>query len=142
MVCRLRYHVPLSTHITISILFVISFQYFVFTTKLGRAAKSYLNIFKILLNKILRTILFCPSQSPTNLLYSKLKALKLDYMINMKIAKFIFKFSDQVLSDFFNNCFPKLDNVHIYNTRQKIELKFSKILLLLNQEKNLFIISV
>ena len=40
-------------------------------------------------------------------------------MINMKIAKFMFKFNNQMLPDFFNNYFTKLNNVHNHNTRQK-----------------------
>ena len=38
----------------------------------------------------------------------------------MEIAKFMFKCNNQMLPDFFSNYFTKLDNVHIYNTRQKI----------------------
>ena len=38
-------------------------------------------------------------------------------MINMEIAKFMFKFNNQMLPEFFNNYFTKLDNVHNYNTR-------------------------
>ena len=68
--------------------------------------------------------MFCPSRSPTNLLDSKLKVLKLDDMINVEIAKFMFKFDNQMLPDFFNNYFTKLDNVHNYNTRQKTLVKF------------------
>ena len=37
----------------------------------------------------------------------------------MRIAKLMFKFSNQMFLDFFNNYFTKLDNVHNYNTRQK-----------------------
>ena len=42
----------------------------------------------------------------------------------MEIAKFRFKFNNQMLPDFFNNYFTKLDNVHIYNTRQKNRAEF------------------
>ena len=34
----------------------------------------------------------------------------------MKIAKFMFKFNNQMLPHFFNNYFTKLDNVHNYLT--------------------------
>ena len=84
----------------------------------GRAAKSHLYYFEILQNKILRAILFCPSRSQTNLLYSKRKVLKLNDMINMEIANFMFKFNNQMFQDFFNNYFTKLGNVHNYNIRQ------------------------
>ena len=44
-----------------------------------------------------RDILFCPSRSLTNLLFSKLKVLKLNHMINLEIEKFMFKFNYQNL---------------------------------------------
>ena len=42
----------------------------------------------------------------------------------MEIAKFIFKFNNQKLPDFFNNYFTELDNIHNYNTRQKSRAEF------------------
>ena len=42
----------------------------------------------------------------------------------MEIAKFMFKFNNQMLPDFFNNYFTKFDNVHNYNTRQKTRAEF------------------
>ena len=42
----------------------------------------------------------------------------------MEIAKFMFKFNNQMFPDFFNNCFTKFDSVHNYNTRQKTRAKF------------------
>ena len=36
----------------------------------------------------------------------------------------MFKFNNQMLLDFFNNYFTKLDNVHNYNTRQKTRAEF------------------
>ena len=42
----------------------------------------------------------------------------------MEIAKFMFKFDNQMLPDFFNNYFTKLDIVHNYNTRQKTPAEF------------------
>ena len=117
MVFKLGHYVPLTTlKLVYYSLFHSNIQYFLINW--GRAAKSYLYNLKLLQNKILRAILFCLSRSPTNLLYSKLKVLKLD-MIDIEIAKFMFKFNNQMLPDFFNNYFAKLDNVHNYNTKQK-----------------------
>ena len=114
MVYKLRHYVPLSTlKLVYYSLFHSYIQYF--QLNWGRAAKSCLYNLKILQNKILRAILFYSSRSPTNLLNSKLKVLKLDNMINMEIAKLMFKFN-QMLPDFFNNYFTKLDHVHNYNT--------------------------
>ena len=45
-------------------------------------------------------------------------------MINIEIAKFMFKFSNQMHPDFFKNYFTKLDNVHNYNTRQKTRAEY------------------
>ena len=123
MVFKLRHYVSLSTLKLVDYsLFHSNIQYSLINW--GRAAKSYLYNLKILQNKILRTILFCLSRSPTNLLYSKLKVLKLDDMTNMEIAKFMFKFHNQMLADFFNNYFTKPDNVHNYNTTQKNRAEF------------------
>ena len=120
MVFKTRHFVPLSTlKLVYYSLFHSNIQYS--TINWGRAAKSYLYNLKILQNKILRSILFCPSRSPTNLLYLKLKVLKLDDMLNMEIAKFVFKFKNQLLPDFFNN-YTKLDNVHNYNIRHNYNI--------------------
>ena len=108
MVFKMRHYIPLSTlKLAYYSLFHSNIQYTLLNW--GRAPKSYLYNLKILQNKILRAILFCSSRSPTNLLYSKLKVLKLDDMINMEIAKFMFKFNNQMLPDFFNKYFTKLD---------------------------------
>ena len=123
MVFKLRYYVPLSTSKLIYYsLFHSNIQYSLLNW--GRAAKSYFHNLKILQNKILKAILFCPSCSPTNLPYSKLKVLKLDDMINMEIAKFMFKFNNQMLPDFSNKYFTKLDNFHSYNTKQTTRPEF------------------
>ena len=42
----------------------------------------------------------------------------------MEIAKFMFKFNNQMLPSFFDNCFIKLDEVHSFNTRQKSRNEF------------------
>ena len=45
----------------------------------------------VLQNKIVRACLFCPLHYPTNMLYSKFGALRLEDLIKMKFAKFVFK---------------------------------------------------
>ena len=67
-------------------------------------------------------MLFCFNQKRINLLYSKLKILKLDDMIAMEYAKFIFKFNNQMLPGSFNHYFTKLDSVH--NIKQKLRNKY------------------
>ena len=76
----------------------------------GRSSKSYLHQLKVLQNKVLRVMLFCPKQFPTTLLYSNLSILKLDDMINIKFTKFMFKFNNIMLPESFNSYFTKLDN--------------------------------
>ena len=41
-------------------------------------------------------------------------------MINMEIAKCIFKFYNIMLPNLFDSCFTKLDCIHRYNTRKKV----------------------
>ena len=67
---------------------------------------------------------FCSKQDRTNLLYTKLKILKLDNLIAMEYAKSIFKFNNHMLPDSFNYYFTKLENVHKYNTKQKRRNKY------------------
>ena len=68
MICKLRHYVPLSTlKLIYYLLFHSNIQYLL--PIWGGVAKSYLYNHKILQNKILRAILFCPSRSLTNLLY-------------------------------------------------------------------------
>ena len=90
----------------------------------GRAAKNHLRKLEILQNNILRACLFRPRNYPTTSLYSKLKVLKINDMFQMEIAKFMFKFNNQMLPSFFNSYFIKLDKVHNYNTRQNSRNEF------------------
>ena len=62
----------------------------IFQGSRGRAAKSHFHKLSILQNKILRACLFCPRRYETNLLYSRFRVLKLDDVIKMEFAKFIF----------------------------------------------------
>ena len=94
MIYKLRYYVPLSTlKIVYFSLFHSHIQYSLLNW--GRASKSILYKLKILQSKILRAMLFCSKQDQTNLLYFKLKILKLEDMIAMEYAKFIFKFNNK-----------------------------------------------
>ena len=89
MIYKLRYYVRLSTlKIVYFSIFHSHIQYSLLNW--GRASKSILYKLKILQNKILRAMLFCSKQDRTNLLYFKLKILKLEDMTAMEYAKFIF----------------------------------------------------
>ena len=79
----------------------------------GRAYKSHYHNLVILQNKILRASLFLAMHHPTNLLYTKFGVLKLDDMIKMELAKFMFKFNNKMLPNSFNNNFLRLDKIHL-----------------------------
>ena len=106
----------------------------------GRAYKSHYHNLVILQNKILRASLFLPMHHPTNLLYTKFCVLKLDDVVKIELTKFMFKFTDQMLSNSFNNYFLRLDKIHKYNSRQKYVLYFTyhKALLTIRRTVNCF----
>ena len=81
----------------------------------GRAYKSHYRNLLILQNKILRACLFLPMHHPTNLLYTKFGVLKLDDMVKMELAKFMYKFDNKMLTNSFNNYFLWLDKIHKYS---------------------------
>jgi len=45
-------------------------------------------------------------------------------MIEMKYAKFMYRFNNNMLPECFNNYFVKLETIHNYNTRQKTKKDF------------------
>ena len=120
---KLRRYVPLST--------LKSFYFSLFHSQLqysllnwGRATKTHLHKLEILQNKIIRACYFRPRFQHSILLYSKLGVLKLNDMIKMELAKFIFKFKNQMLPSSFNNYFMNLNQVHKYIIRQKFRNDF------------------
>ena len=90
----------------------------------GRASKCHLHRIKVLQNRFLRASLFRKSDCPINVLYSTFGVLKLDDMINMEHTKFLFRFNNNMLSDYFKNYFVKLETIHHYHTRQKNKQRF------------------
>ena len=112
IIFKLRHFAPIST------MFLSHIQYSLLNW--GRTAKSHLDKLSTLQNKILRACLFRPLHSPTNYLYSKSRVLKLEDMIKMEKAKFMFKYNNKMLPISFDNYFLKLEKVHKYNIRQKI----------------------
>ena len=102
MIYKLRHYVPLSTlRIVYYSMFHSHIQYSL--RNWGRAAKSHYHKLSILQNKILRACLFRPRRYETNLLYSGFRVLKLEDMIKMDFAKFMFKYSNNMLPNSFNN---------------------------------------
>ena len=89
-------------------------------------------------------MLFCSKQDRTNILYFKLKILKLEDMIAMEYAKFIFKFNIHKLPDSFNCYFTKLENVHKYCTtlNKNSAMNIFNFVFPLNREEKLYVISL
>ena len=118
VIYKLRHYVPFSTlKLVYYAMFHFHLQYSLINW--GRAYKSHYHNLVFLQNKILRASLFLAMHYPTNLLYTKFCVLKRDDMIKMELAKFMFKFSNKMLPNSFNNYFLRLDKIHKYNTRQK-----------------------
>lgn len=123
MIYKLRHYVPLSTlKLVYYSMFHSHLQYSLLNW--GRAAKTLLHKLEVLQNNILRACFFSSRYNRTNVLYFKFGALKLHDMFEMEIAKFMFKFNNQMLPSSFNNYFIKLDQVHEYKTRQKSRNEF------------------
>ena len=68
---------------------------------------------------MLRASLIHPSRFSINALYFEFGVLKLDDMVDMEYAKFLFKFSNNMLPNYFNSYFTSLDSIHHHHTRQK-----------------------
>ena len=90
----------------------------------GRASKYHLYRIKVLQSRFLRASLFRKSDRPINVLYSTFGVLKLDDMIDLEHAKFLFRFNDNTLPDYLKNYFVKLETVYHYHTRQKTKKDF------------------
>ena len=98
MIFKLRHYVPLSTlKLVYYSMFHSHIQYSLLNW--GRAAKSHYQKISILQNKILRAALFCPLHYPTTSLYFRFGVLKLEDMIKMELAKFMFKFNNEMLPE-------------------------------------------
>ena len=109
----------------------------------GRAAKSHYHKLLILQNKILRACLFRLRRYETNILYSRFRVLKLEDIIKMEFAKFVFKYTTitcyQMLST------TTLSNSKICLTRiqdKKLEMSTFKLFSALKQEKKRCVISI
>ena len=49
-------------------------------------------------------------------------------MIDMEQAKFLFRFNNNMLPDYFKNYFVKLETIHHYHARQKTKIFFTLLL--------------
>ena len=122
MIFKLRHYVPLST---LKLIYYSKFhsvlQYSLINW--GRASKHLLYKIKTLQNRFLRAILFRPSRFSVNALYFEFGVLKLNDIIDMEYAKFLFRFSNNILPNYFNSYFTSLDSIHHHYTRQKKKKK-------------------
>ena len=81
---------------------------------------SCLHQLEVLQNKFIRACLFLPRSFAIDSLYVKFQTLKLNGIIRLEIAKFIFKSKNSMLPLSFNNDFVNLNKIHKHNIRQKL----------------------
>ena len=79
---------------------------------------------KTLQNRFLRASPFRERRCPLNVMYSEFGVLKLEDMLAMKYAKFLHRFSHNMLPNYFKNYLDDLETVHQHNTRQKAKKNF------------------
>ena len=126
MIFKLWHYYPLSTlKLIYYSMFHSVLQYSLINW--GRASKRPLNKIKTLQNRFLRACLFRPSRFFVNALYFEFGVLKLDDMIDMEYAKFLFRYSNSMLPNYLNSCFTSLDSIHHHYTRQKSKKDFFHI---------------
>jgi len=65
-------------------------------------------------------IAFSSYRSNAEKLYAQLEILNLNDIYKLQIAKLMHQFKHGCFPSVFNYLFTKLDNIHSYNTRQKI----------------------
>ena len=100
-----------------------------------RACKTNLQKISVVQNKIIGVCLFCLKHHPIVGLYSKFEVLRLEDMINMELAKVMFKCSNKMLPKSLDSYFMKLDIIHNYNMRQKVKMSSFMIAQKLTREK-------
>ena len=126
MVFKLRHYVPLSTLKLIYYGMMNSIhQYSLLNWR--RASRCHLQKTKTLQNRFLRGCLFRERRCPLNVTYSEFGVLKLENMQAMEYAKFLHRFSHNMLPDYFKNYLDDLGTVHQHNTRQKAKKLFSHL---------------
>lgn len=118
LIFKLRHYVPLTTR---KLIYFSMFNSVILYSLInwGRASNSLIHKVEVLQNKFIRASMFCSRDCPTNYLYSKFQTLKLNDMIRMEFAKFMYKYNNHMLPSSFNSYFTKLDQIHRYDTRQK-----------------------
>ena len=123
MIFTLRHYVPLSTlKLIYYCMFHSVLQYSLINW--GRASTHLLYKIKPFPNRFLLASIFCPSRFSVNALYFEFGVLRLDDMIDMEDAKFLFRFSNNMLLNYFNSYFTSLGSIHRHYTRQKRKKDF------------------
>ena len=117
MIFTLRHYVPLSTiKLVYYSMFHSILQYSLINW--GRSAKCHLHNIKILQNRFVRASLFHSRHYLLNVLYCEFGVLKLADMIKMEYAKFLFKFNNNMLPEYFKHYFINCEGVaEIYLTQ-------------------------
>ena len=83
----------------------------------GKAYDTHLHHLIVLQNKAIRIINGIPPRTNVDNLYIMHNILSVKRLYSYNIGLFMYKYSNQLLPDVFNNLFTKLADVHEYNTR-------------------------
>ena len=123
IIFKLRHYVTLSTlKLIYNSMFHTVSQYSLINW--GRASKHLLHKIKTLQIRFLRASLFRPSRYSVNAFYFEFGVLKLDDMIDMEYAKFLSRYSNNMLPNYLNGYFTSLDSIHHHYTRRKSKKDF------------------
>ena len=83
----------------------------------GKTYDTHLHHLIILQNKVIRIINGVPPRTNVDNLYLMHDILSVKRLYSDNVALFMYKYSNQLLPDVFDNFFSKLADVHEYNTR-------------------------
>lgn len=83
----------------------------------GSASKKHLHHLSVTQNRLIRTITFSNRRTKLAPLYEECNVLPLSLLYKFEIAKFVFKFKNQLLPNKFTSYFQEINAVHQHNTR-------------------------
>ena len=80
---------------------------------MGRAHKTVIRPVQVLQNWILKYMTFSKRTSSASYIFKLLKILKVSYLYQLNLEKFMYKYNADILPSSFDNFFWKLYNIHI-----------------------------
>ena len=84
----------------------------------GRAYNTHLKDLCVLQNKIIRIINGIPPRTNVDHLYIQQNVLSVNRLYYYNIGIFMYKFSNIMLSEMFDSFFSRIEETHLYHTRQ------------------------